>query len=221
MKHRDCTLVENRETAEGKYAKYFDFVFAKYENVKFQEDLKVVRDQFGLQYPMTELIEDHKEFVRILSLDKNRQRFVSYWFKSKKMQNWDMLGVIESFQCKSFGLYQNLERFTFLLAKVGVVKLSQACTESVVKKIRVVEPRFAGFDETKLADGKRDRCMQEVWLCDNSIAINKLPLEDFEKTWRRDHLGSLKKDVRSKDYDVAITNFLDKEVSNLLFLEAN
>ena len=73
----------------------------------------------------------------------------------------------------------------------------------------------------KVADGKMDRCMQEVWLCDNSTAINKLPLEDFEKTWRRDHLGSLKKDVRSKDYDVAITNFRDKEVSNLLFLEAN
>ena len=62
---------------------------------------------------------------------------------------------------------------------------------------------------------------EEVWLCDNSIAINKLPLEDFEKTWRRDHLGMVKKDVRSKNYDVAITNFLNKEVSNLLFLEAD
>ena len=81
-------------------AKYFDFV--KYEGVKFQEDLKIVRDQFGMKYPLAELIEDHKEFVRILSLENNRQRFVSYWFKSKKMQNWDMLGVIESFQCENF-----------------------------------------------------------------------------------------------------------------------
>ena len=55
-----------------------------------------------MKYPLAELIEDHKEFVRILSLENNRQRFVSYWFKSKKMQNWDMLGVIESFQCENF-----------------------------------------------------------------------------------------------------------------------
>ena len=55
----------------------------------------------------------------------------------------------------------------------------------------------------------------------SQIAINKLPLEDFEKTWRRDYLGMVKKDVRSKNYDVAITNFLDKKVSNLLFLEAD
>ena len=63
--------------------------------------------------------------------------------------------------------------------------------------------------------------MQEVWLCDNSIAIHKLPLRDFEQEWRRTHLASIKKDERSKDYDVAISNFLDKEVSSLLFLETN
>ena len=170
---------------------------------------------------MENLIKDHEEFARILSLPNNRQRFAKYWFRSDKMKVWDMLGVIESFQCESFGLHKNLQRFTFLLAKVGVVKLSQACTERVVKKIRVVEPRFAGFNETKLANGKRDRCMQEVWLCDNSIAIDKLPLRDFEEEWRRTHLPSIKKDERSKDYDVAISNFLDKEVSSLLFLEAN
>ena len=170
---------------------------------------------------MANLINDHNEFVRILPLPNNRERFKSYWFKSDKTKVWEMLGVIESFQCESFGLHKNLQRFTFLLAKVAVVKLSQACTERVVKKIRVVEPRFAGFNETKLANGKRDRCMQEVWLCDNSIAIDKLPLREFEQEWRRTHLASIKKDKRSKDYDVAISNFLDKEVSSLLFLEAN
>ena len=153
--------------------------------------MKVIRDQSGLQYPMTDLIEDHKEFVRILSLDKNHQRFVSYWFKSKKMQNWDMLGVVESFQCESFGLYKNLERFTFLFSE------GRRCEVVSGLHREVVEPRFAGFDETKLADGKRDRCMQDVWLCDNSIAINKKhPLEDFEKTWRRDDLGSLQIEKR-------------------------
>ena len=101
------------------------------------------------------------------------------------------------------------------------MKLSQACTERVVKRIRVVKPRFAGFNETKLAKGKRDRCIQEVWLCDNAIAINKLPLGEFEQQWRRTHLPSVKKDERSKDYDVASSKFLDKEVSSLLFLEVN
>ena len=76
-----------------------------------------------------------------------------------------------------------------------------------------------GFDETKLAKEKRDRCIQEVWLCENAIAINKLPLGIFEQEWRRTHLPSVKKYESSKDYDEAISNFLDKEVSSLLFLE--
>ena len=70
-------------------AKYFDF--EKYEGVKFQEDLKIVRDQFGMQYPLAELIEDHKEFVRILSLENNRQRFVSYWSKRCRFETCSVL----------------------------------------------------------------------------------------------------------------------------------
>ena len=191
------------------HARHFDF--RQYSSENFREDLKIVRDQFGLDYPMVNLIKDHKEFVRILSLPNNRQRFAKYWFKSDKMKVWDMLGVIESFQCESFGLHKHLQRITFLLAKVGVVKLSQACTERVVKKIRVVEPRFAGFNQTKLANGKRDRCMQEVWLCDNSIAIHKLPLRDFEQEWRRTHLASIKKTNARKTTTLRFPTFLIKK----------
>ena len=78
------------------------FDFAKYNSEKLREDLKVIRDHFGLDYPMGKLIEDHKEFVRILSLPNNRQRFANNWFKSMEMKVWDMLGVIESFHCESF-----------------------------------------------------------------------------------------------------------------------
>ena len=61
--------------------------------------------------------------------------------------------------------------------------------------------------------------MQEVWLCDNIVSITRLPLKAFEEKWRREHLASIKKDQRSKPFDVSISNFLEKESSNLLFLE--
>ena len=60
-------------------------------------------------------------------------------------------------------------------------------TERVVKLLREIEPRFAGYDETNLAQGKRDRCLQEVFLCDNQIAIHKLPLDEYEKEWVKGH----------------------------------
>ena len=77
------------------HARHFDF--RQYSSENFREDLKIVRDQFGLDYPMVNLIKDHKEFVRILSLPNNRQRFAKYWFKSDKMKVWDMLGSLNHF----------------------------------------------------------------------------------------------------------------------------
>ena len=59
--------------------------------------------------------------------------------------------------------------------------------------IRRVEPRFAGFDEVQLKEGKRDRAMQEVFICENSIALDKLPLKEFEQEWNRTHLSAWKK----------------------------
>ena len=50
------------------------------------------------------------------------------------------------------------------------MKLGQSDTERAVKVVRRVEPRFAGFDEVQLKEGKRDRAMQEVFICENSIA---------------------------------------------------
>ena len=116
-------------------------------------------------------------------------------------------------------LYLNLRDFTYLLSKVGITKLSQACTERVVKLIRQIEPHYAGYYETGLAQGKRDRCMQEVFLCDNSIAIDKLPLDEYEKEWMKNHRSAAKIDNRSRIDSVAISNYLNSESSKLLFME--
>ena len=99
------------------------------------------------------------------------------------------------------------------------MKLGQSDTERAVKVVRRVEPRFAGFDEVQLKEGKRDRAMQEVFICENSIAFDRLPLKKFEQEWNKTHLSAWKKDSRARPDDVSITNFLRKEVSNLLFLE--
>ena len=54
-------------------------------------------------------------------------------------------------------------------------------------------------------------------LCDNQIALDKLPLNQYEEAWKK---SVVKKDFRARDDSVAITNFLKKEKSQLLFMEA-
>ena len=41
------------------HARYFDFT--QYNSENFREALKIVRDQFGLDYSMANLIKDHEE----------------------------------------------------------------------------------------------------------------------------------------------------------------
>ena len=47
-----------------------------------------------------------------------------------------------------------------------MVKLGKSDTESAVKVVRRIAPRFAGFDEVKLKEGKKDRAVQEVFICE-------------------------------------------------------
>ena len=54
-------------------------------------------------------------------------------------------------------------------------------------------------------------------LCDNKIALDKLPLNQYEEAWKK---SVVKKDFRARDDSGAITNFLKKEKSQLLFMEA-
>jgi len=60
--------------------------------------------------------------------------------------------------------------------------------------------------------------MQEVFICDNTIALDKLPLEEYEQEWQK---SVVKKDPRSREESVSIANFLSKERSKLLFMEKN
>ena len=86
-----------------------------------------------------------------------------------------------------------------------------------MKVVRRIEPRFAGFDEVKLNEGKKDRAMQEVFICENSIAIDKLPIKEFEEERNRTHFSTWKKDSRAREDDVSISNYLKKDISSLLF----
>ena len=56
-----------------------------------------------------------------------------------------------------------MENFCILLERVGLLRLTQADTERVVKTIRRVEPQFAGFNEVKESKGARDRAQQEIF----------------------------------------------------------
>ena len=58
--------------------------------------------------------------------------------------------------------------------------------------------------------------MQEIFLCNNKIAMAKLPLNDYARAWKK---IVVKKDARARDDSVALTGFLKKETSALLFMQ--
>ena len=76
-------------------------------------------------------------------------------------------------------LFRNLYEFCTNLEHVGLIRFTQSDTERVVKTQRKVEPRFAGYNELKEAEGKRDRAKQMIFLKENPIALRELPLEEF------------------------------------------
>ena len=69
-----------------------------------------------------------------------------------------------------------------LLERVGLLRLSQADTERVVKTIRKVEPRFASFNGVKESKGAGDR-VQQIFLYENKVAhkvaLEKLPVNEL------------------------------------------
>ena len=58
---------------------------------------------------------------------------------------------------------------------------SNADTERKVKTVRKVEKRFYNFHEVKLAIGKRDRALQEIFNPEKHIALRDLPLDNLHK----------------------------------------
>ena len=126
------------------------------------------------------------------------------------------MGVIESFMNPNFELFKGMADFCILLERVGLLRLSQADTEMVIKTIRKVEPQFASFNEVKESKGARDRAQQEIFLQENKVSLKKLPLDELFDAWSQSHLPSLKKnDGKAKN----VETFLKKDCTSLKFME--
>ena len=90
-------------------------------------------------------------------------------------------------------------------------------TETVVKVIREIEPRFSQFDEMKLEQGKRDRAEQEIFLHENKVSLEALSLEELNQEWLKHHLPSLMK--KKEGESLSIKSFMKKDISKVKFLE--
>ena len=116
-----------------------------------------------------------------------------------------------------FDLNKGMEDFSCLLERVGLLRLTQADTERVVKTIRKIEPRFPSFNEVKEAKGARDRAQQEIFLCENKVALQELPLDELFDAWTQTHYPTLKKKAgNSKSVDT----FFKKDFSSAKFMSS-
>ena len=84
-----------------------------------------------------------------------------------------------------------------------------------VSKKRKIAKRFCGFDEVKEASCKRDRGAQEIFLHQNKVSLQDLPLSDLHQAWMRKHMPSLKFKVGGKP--VSISNFIKQNKSKAQF----
>ena len=109
--------------------------------------------------------------------------------------------------------------FCIFLEKLGLLRFTQADTERAVTVIRKVEPRFASYNEVKEDKGKRDRAQQEIFLHENKVALEDLPLERLNQKWLRYHLPSLKKksDGKSKSIETIVKKDKSKAKFNDFF----
>ena len=97
----------------------------------------------------------------------------------------------------------------------GVAKTRAPVVKCVV--IRKTETRFAGYEEIKEQDGKRDRAMEEIFLRENRVPLRELPLEDFNQEWLKSHRPALKKNSKK---DVAIETFFKNDIAKQQFWTA-
>ena len=184
-----------------------------YHSVQYDTQLTLITERLGLGNKLAVVLVSHESYYDLLSNPANQMKYNSYWMTRG---SWDPLGVIESFMNPQFDLYKNMEDFCCLLERVGLLRLSQADTERVVKTIRKVEPRFASFNEVKEQKGARDRAQQEIFLCENKVALQELPLDDLFDRWTQNHFPLLQKkeDAKAK----SIETFLRKDLTSAKFM---
>ena len=180
---------------------------------RYSDSLNLVIDRLGVQQYRASIVISHKTYRDTLDSALNQIRYADYW---KTNGSWDALGVIESYMNPNFDLFKGMEDFCILLERVGLLRLSQADTERVVKTIRKVEPRFSGFNEVKESKGARDRAQQEIFLYENKVALEKLPLDALFDTWTQSHRPSLKK---NEGKPKSVGTFLKKDNTSLKFME--
>ena len=53
---------------------------------------------------------------------------------------------------------------------------------------------FASFNEVKEANGARDRAQQEIFLCENKVALQELPLDELFDAWDTNSLSDIEKE---------------------------
>lgn len=184
-----------------------------YNLTRFSVDLESVCTRLDLMDLHASIVVGHKNYANILATHENDVAYTPLW---KTKGTWNPLGVIESFMNPSLPLHKGMEDFCVLLERVGLLRFTQADTERVVKTIRKVEKRFSNFNEVKEAAGKRDRALQEIFIHENHIALNELPLESLHNVWVQRHWTSLKK--RSAAKAMSIDTFLRKDASKARFL---
>ena len=183
-----------------------------YETSKFAADLKAICERLHIADILSSITVCHEKFVHLLRTRQNDPVLADLW-KSKK--TWEPIAVIETFLNPRLDLHVGLEDFCVLLERVGLLRFTQADTERVVKVIRKVEPRFASYNEVKEDKGKRDRAQQEIFLHENKVALEDLPLDRLNQKWLKYHLPSLKK--KSDGKSKSIETFLKKDKSKAKF----
>ena len=156
----------------------------------------------------------HETFLSIIHDTANQQKFENYW---KRKNKWEPMGVIESFTNPSFELATEIEDYVWVMAKIGFIRFSQSATERVVKTIGKTENRFAAYDEIKEREGKLDRAKEEIFLRENQVPLDELPLEAFNQTWLKSHLPDLKS--KSKR-DVVVENYISNDTAKHHFWSA-
>ena len=75
----------------------------------------------------------------------------------------------------------------------------------MVKTVRKTETRFAGYDEVKKSEGKRDRAKEEIFLRENQVPLDNLPLEELNQEWLKTHLPAL---ISKSNRDVTVENYI-------------
>ena len=171
----------------------------------YREHLERICDALDCMSLIASVAVGHDKYLSIIRDVDSQQHFDKYWKRNNK---WDPMGVIESFMNPSFQLATDIEDYVWVMAKIGLIRFTQSDTERVVKTVRKTETRFAGYDEVKESEGKRDRAKQEVFLRENQVPLADLPLEALNKEWLKSHLPALKS--KSKR-DVTVENYISND----------